>query len=135
MTRPFDSIEIEFIPHDKQRYPTAGDWRVVNGMGQKKVLLISVSQLYDWRHEALMAIHELAEVLLCQNNGVSQELVDRFDMEFEKTRHPDNHDEPGDDPSAPYSKEHSVATGIERIMAAELGISWKNYEREVEALP
>jgi len=135
MSRPFDSIEIEFVPHDKQRYETVGDWRLVHGTGSKKVLLITVSQLYDWRHEALVAIHELAEVLMCQHNGVSQESVDKFDMDFEEARHPDNHDEPGDDPSAPYVKEHCVATGIERILAAELDVKWQNYERELESLP
>ena len=135
MTRPFDSIEIEFIPHNKQRYPAVGDWRTVHGPGDKKVLLISVSQLYDARYEWLVALHELTEVLLCQHRGITQESVDKFDIEFEKSRHPDNDDEPGDEPDAPYRDEHCIATGVGRILASQLGVSWKNYEAELNALP
>lgn len=135
MIRPFDSIEIEFVQHENQRYPTVGDWRVVHGTGDKKVLLISVSKLSDWRYEALIALHELAEVLICHHNGVTQESVDKFDIDFEEARHPDNFDEPGDDPSAPYVKEHCIATGIERIMAAEMDVKWGVYEKELESLP
>ena len=99
------------------------------------MLLISVSKLSDWRHEVLIAIHEFAEVVICKHNGVSQESVDKFDMDFEEARHPDNEDEPGDDPSAPYVREHCIATGIERIIAAELDVKWKNYEDEINQLP
>jgi hypothetical protein len=135
MTRPFNKIEIEFIDHDKQRYSTAGDWRIVPGIGDEKVMLISVSKLSDWRREALIAVHELYEVLLCENDGVTQEMVDKFDMEFERHRHPDNEDEPGDDPSAPYLRQHCAATGVERMLAAHFGLAWKDYERELSDLP
>lgn len=82
-----------------------------------------------------MAIHELCEVVMCKHNGITQQQVDKFDLEFEAHRHPDNKDEPGDDPKAPYIHEHCIATGIERILAAELGVDWKSYEEELEALP
>lgn len=135
MNRPFNKIEIEFIPHDKQRYPTCGDWRIVPGLADEKILLISVSKLSDWRFESLIAFHELAEVLMCEQAGVTQEMVDKFDKEFESHRHPDNEDEPGDDPNAPYRKQHCVASGMESILAAELGVVWKEYSTEVLALP
>lgn len=135
MNRPYDKIEIEFIEHSKQRYPTVGDWRLVHGLGDQKILLISVSQLSDWRYEALIAIHELAEVLMCQQAGITQEVVDKFDKDFEAARPPDNDDEPGDDPNAPYGKQHCIATGIESIVAAELGVCWKNYADEVLSMP
>jgi hypothetical protein len=61
--------------------------------------------------------------------------VDAFDKAFEAARTPDNEDEPGDEPTAPYVKEHCIATGIERIMAAELDVSWKDYEAELSKLP
>lgn len=98
-------------------------------------LVIRVSKLSDWRYEMLVAIHELAEVLMCKHDGVSQELVDAFDKDFEAKRTEDNEDEPGDEPDAPYVKQHCLATGIERIMAAHLGVSWKNYEAELGELP
>jgi len=132
--KPFDKIEIEFIDHKKQRYDTCGDWRFVKGVGDEKILLISVSKLSDWRREILIAIHEAVEVCLCAYDGVSQEVVDKFDTEYEAHRHPDNEDEPGDDPSAPYMRQHCIATGIERTLAAWLNVSWKEYEEELGTL-
>lgn len=125
------NVKIEVIPHDTHRYPTVGDW-FYEPDGN---LVIRVSKLSDWRREMLIAIHELAEVLLCKNDCVTQAEVDDFDKAFEAKRQPDNDEEPGDDPHAPYVKQHCVATGIERIMAAQLGVCWKEYEEELNALP
>ena len=124
-------ITIEFIEHETHRYPTVGDW-FYNEDGS---LTIRVSKLGDWKRECLVAVHELVEVLICRSNGVSQESVDQFDKDFEAARDSDNEDEPGDEPSAPYVHEHCIATGVERILAAELGVSWKLYEQELMALP
>lgn len=143
-------IVIETIPHDQQRYPTVGDWEIkkepiyyesggpgasTEKIGEEEVLYIRVSKLSDWRREALVAIHELVEVLLCKHDGVTTEDVDKFDMDFERRRKEGDLSEPGDDPKAPYVLEHCIATGIERILAAELNVSWKEYEEELEALP
>lgn len=124
-------ITIETIAHNQQRYSTVGDWF----FDEAGNLTIRVSQLSDWKREALVAVHELVEVLLCKEAGVSQAIVDKFDREFEEHRHPDNVDEPGDDPAAPYVKQHCIATGVERLLAAQLGVNWKEYEQELEALP
>jgi hypothetical protein len=122
-------IIIETIPHSKQRYPTAGDWYWKRG-----VLHIKVSKLSDWRREVCVAIHELAEVMACKYAGVKQEDVDKFDMEFEKRRPAGCVDEPGDHKDAPYRKQHCFATGIERLLAAVLGVSWADYEEELDLL-
>lgn len=124
------NITIKTIPHSQQKYPTVGNW----GFADNGDIWIEVSELSDWRREALIAVHELVEVLMCKHDGVTQEAVDKFDIEFEKNRHPDNVDEPGDDPSAPYLKQHCIATGVERILAAQLGVPWKDYELELEKL-
>lgn len=124
-------ITIETIPHDQHRYSTVGDWY----FDDKGDLTIKVSQLSDWRRECLVAVHELVEVLICKHDGVSQESVDSFDKNFEAHRHPDNEDEPGDEPTAPYVKQHCIATGIERLLAANLGVNWKEYEQELNDLP
>ena len=124
-------IVIETIPHETHRYTTVGDW-FYDGDG---TLQIKVSSLSDWRREALIAVHELVEVLLCKHDGVTTEVVDKFDKEFEANRHPDNDDEPGDEPAAPYVKQHCIATGVERILAAALGVDWKPYEKELCDLP
>jgi hypothetical protein len=124
-------IIIETIPHATHRYPTVGDWFY----DDEGVLHIKVSNLSDWRREMLVAVHELVEVLTCKHDGVTQGEVDKFDLDFENHRHPDNDDEPGDDVSAPYKFQHCLATGIERILAQQWGVTWKAYEDELESLP
>jgi len=125
------NIKIEVIPHDQQRYPTCGDW-FFDADGN---LTIRVSRMSDWRHEALVAVHELVEVLLCKQRGISQSEVDAFDKQFEANRPEGNEDEPGDDPDAPYRKEHFFATNLEALLSAELDVEWPTYEKEVQSLP
>jgi hypothetical protein len=125
------TIIIETIPHLNQRYSTCGDWfRDKDG-----TLHIKVSQEVGQKEAMLIALHELVEVLLCEDRGVTQEQVDAFDMQFEKNREPGNEDEPGDSPFAPYKKEHFFATNIERLMAAEYGIDWNEYDEKIMSLP
>jgi hypothetical protein len=124
-------IIIESIPHETQRYTTVGDWFY----DPDGTLHIKVSSLSDPRREFLVGIHEAIECELCRQEGVTQEVVDKFDMEYEKNRAENNEDEPGDDPSAPYHVQHCTATGIERILAAALGVDWKPYEQELTDLP
>lgn len=123
-------IHIETIPHHMQRYPTVGDW-FVDDTG---TLQIKVSDMGNKDYEHLVALHELVEVLLCQKRGITTEEVDQFDKQFEKDREAGLHtddEEAGDDPKAPYRKEHFFATNIEALMSAELGVDWKEYEQTV----
>lgn len=126
------TITIQTIPHEQQRYSSCGDWQIdANGD-----LTIRVSKLSDWRREALVAVHELVEVLTCKQDGVTEQAVDEFDMAYEKNRAPDDLDsEPGDQSDAPYREQHCLATGIERILAARWGVDWKKYEDELCDLP
>lgn len=128
------NINIQTIPHDQHRYPTCGDW----WLDTEGNLQIRVSAMGNQDYEALVALHELVEVLLCKKRGISTERVDAFDMQFEKDRelglHGEN-DEPGDDPQAPYKREHFFATNIEALMSSELGVDWKTYESTIEKLP
>lgn len=125
------NVIIKVIPHKKQRYPTVGDWF----FRKNGDLVICVSSMNNWRYEMLVALHELTEVLICKHKKISQKSVDRFDISFEKKRNPGNEDEPGDDLKAPYRDQHCIATGIERILAAELGVAWKTYEAKINSLP
>lgn len=117
-------ITIETIPHKEQRYETVGDWY----FEENGDLHIKVSQFGDWRSPALVAVHELIEVLICKHHGIDQKAVDEFDMKFK------GEGEPGDDPNAPYATEHCFATGIERLLAGALGLKWKIYEEELNEL-
>lgn len=125
------NINIQVIEHEEQRYDTCGDW----WFDAEGTLQIRVTKLSDWRRESLIAVHELVEVLMCKHDGISTQVVDDFDKAFEAARAPGNEDEPGDSPAAPYVRQHCVATGVERILAAQLGVDWQTYGDEIEALP
>lgn len=91
----------------------------------------------DWRYVRLVAIHEIVESTLCRGAGVSEADIDQFDMQFEADRKLGRHsddDEPGDDPKAPYRRQHLMATAIEKMLAAAMGVDWHAYEEAINAL-
>ena len=134
-------ILIRSIPHQAQRYNTCGDWywwdaNIPAGyipagedslVIKERTLHIRVSMLKA-REMWLVAVHELIEALLCDYAGVSMADVDAFDTEFK------GEGEPGDDINAPYYRQHQIATGIERMLAAELGVAWREYEEHINEL-
>lgn len=107
-------IEIETVSQDEQRYNALGDWVFDYSDLFKVRLTINVTNLGNWYYEALIALHELVEAMMCAANGVSQEDVDNFDTNFK------GKGEPGDDPSAPYHKQHMIANVVERLISAEM---------------
>jgi hypothetical protein len=123
-------FNIQIIPHKDQRYNSAGDFWI----DEDNALQIRISNLGDVRMNMLVLIHELVEVVLTENAGIPEPDIMAFDIGFEATRSLGNLDEPGDDVRAPYSKQHGIATGIERIVAAVLGVNWKEYEAACNAL-
>ena len=127
-------INIETIPHKSQHYETVGDyWIDTDGTMQ-----IRVSDMNNWKYELLVIIHEIIEQNLCIDRGIDNEKeIVPFDILFEKEREAGKHNEdaePGDDPRAPYRKEHFTATNIERILAQELGVDWEQYNNTVMSL-
>lgn len=124
------NVTIKVIPHKKQRYETCGDWF----FDSKKNLQIRVSKLNDWRQEMLIAIHELVEVLMCKQQGITQRQVDTFDIDFEKYRPEGDDSEPGDDSNCPYRRQHFMATNIEALLCAALDVNWQEYEKKLSKL-
>lgn len=124
-------ILIETIPHFEQAYPTVGDWR----REKDGTLHIKVSEEIGDKFALLVALHELIEVTLCEERGITCEEVDKFDKAYEKTRPENDDSEPGDHADAPYKKEHFFATSIERLMCAEMGIDWNEYDGVIMKLP
>jgi hypothetical protein len=116
-------IIIDTIPHSDQRYNTVGDY-----FESQDAVCINVSQLADRREMLLIAIHELCEWALCDVAGVSLAEIDAFDMHWRGSG------EPGDSPTAPYHRQHQIATVIERILALEMGVDWLEYERHIQEL-
>jgi hypothetical protein len=124
---------------EHMRYNTAGDWTVheyaiINSPpweGRTVAgceVLIKTARTGNWRYDALLQVHELIEAILCINNNVQEEDVTKFDM----SRAPDGPEgDCGDDPLAPYSKEHCFATAVERMLCAAMGVEWDDYESRV----
>lgn len=157
-------IDYVAIPHDEQRYESAGDWKFCPpgsrhencGFGwydddhADDVLHIRVSKLSDPRHELLIFHHELTEAILCRQAGVTAEAVDEWDLAYEKCREAvlekkepytfrcgcqvTETSEPGDDEHCPYRAMHQTATQCERLMAQALGVDWDTYNSEIESL-
>src|SRR6266568_8539130 len=103
-----EDILIKTIPHDKHRKEvgdTVGDWYNKDGTH-----IVEVSKMSDRKYEALVIIHELVEGILCTHAGISPELVDKFDKDWKEH---DGLEEQGDDPKAPYHRQHCMALVIE----------------------
>lgn len=126
------NIQIQTIHPYKQRYVTLGDWFHVKlcdqhiGESEETRTVIRVSELGDERYEFLIAFHELVEMMLCKVRGIPAAAVDEFDQNFSGTG------EPGDDPASPYFREHQFAFMLERMMAHEMGVNWREYEQVCE---
>lgn len=128
-------ITIETIPNYNQRYLTSGDWWFTPFNGD---LEIRVSDMGNWKYEALIAIHEALEALICKMDNIPEEAITAYDKEFEKLR--ENHPEligdmePGDMTSAIYHEPHKFATEVEKLFAIKLGVDWDSYNSTVNAL-
>lgn len=121
-------IVIKTIPHNKQRYDTAGDWFNRKSLFTEDSTRIYVSDLSNPKFEFLISLHEQIEMFLCQQRGISEDAVDKFDFSWK------GDGDPGDDPAAPYFKEHQFALIMERMMAHELGVDWAAYNKRLNEL-
>lgn len=119
-------ISIETIAHKDQRYDTIGDWFY----RKDETLCIKISEMNE-DSELLVAIHELVEAYLCKKAGVTQEQVDEWDMPFKDFT---GNYEPGDDPKAPYHRQHTLAMATERFLCALFDLKWDEHERNCNAV-
>lgn len=114
-------------------------------------LKVRVSKMPDEKFEQLVGVHEVIESLLCRAAGIDENVVSKFDTLYEDARIAKDpatdaartqllrdfcctckitdESEPGDDSHAPYYRQHQLATSVERMMAAEMGVSWMEYEQ------
>lgn len=134
------SINVKVIPHKEQRYDTCGDW----WFEKDGTLEIRVSSLGDPHMEYLVAAHEIDEAIGCAKEGIGEQAVNEFDEAYEAARTkqaaapcgctPTKTSEPGNDKHAPYRKWHQLATSLEKQRAKTLGVSWRLYEKKINAL-
>jgi hypothetical protein len=119
-------LRLKTIPASEHRYATCGDYWGT-GFCDGDEFEYRVTQMPDWRAEAAVFLHEFVESMLCKARGISENSITNFDIAFEGSG------EPGDDPNAPYRKEHRFAENIERAFVHELGMVWADYEKVVNA--
>ena len=117
-------ISIRTIPHDQQNYDTVGNYF----MGPDGWLMITVSDLGDWKKEMAVAIHELEEYTSAIGRGITIEEIDKWDMSYE------GEGEPGDDSRAPYHPDHVFAEGIEKQSIEHWGMDWEEYGNVLSGL-
>ena len=115
--------EILIIPHKEQDYDTCGNYGE-DGCGW----WMEISKMERWEYEALVAVHELVEMILTKQHKVSWNKITDFDN-F-NIKHPD----PGTLKHAPYHKEHIFSMKIEKMLCKELGISWEKYDKSFKKL-
>lgn len=144
-------IDIRTVPHHEQRYPSSGDWFWTTEKGTPcpsggegcEVLNICVSRMTDPRYEFCLAMHELVEAMLCYFAGVSQSVIDDFDIPHEVAHaRGDAHypcgcprqllSAPGDDIHAPYRKQHRLADLFDYGLAAIMGLDRDDYDAQVD---
>ena len=104
-------IIVESIPRSQMRYDTEGDWFL-----RGKVLYIQVPDDLPPDEAWLIAMHEMVEVKLCHEAGITEKQVDDFDFAFE------GEGEPGEAPGCPYAVQHRDAMIIESALATMLGV-------------
>lgn len=135
-------VIIETILHEGQRYNTCGDWHWKEENGEM-ILHIFVSQMQDDEHnnvpamlmEFVVGIHEAVEAMQCRRDGITEKQVDDFDLDKDYDKAcAELGIEPGDHTDAPYKRQHTLATGIERILCYSLNIPWYEYEDQLMEL-
>jgi hypothetical protein len=124
MKKHLPNIEIYSIPHQEQRYDTAGDYDE-DSVGW----WINVSQMTHWEYEALVAVHELVEMILTKHRKISWDKITKFDETDGK-----DSDDPGTMKSAPYHREHMFSMKIEKLLCKELGLDWDTYDKSFKKL-
>lgn len=116
-------IGFKVIPHNEQRYETAGDYFEDADDWQFRV-----SALDNADYEFMVLIHELIEWHLTQRRGLSEPEIAAFDM-----AHPEL-DDPGADKRAPYHKEHMFSLKVEKMLCKFMGLDWSAYDDSFENL-
>jgi hypothetical protein len=126
-------ILIETVPHERNRNNQVGDYRYM----EDGTLYITVSNMGDEKMEWLVALHEMIEEMLAKSDGITEEQINDYDIYYEKKREMGLVDENSEDGFASdciYKKYHTIATGCEMILAAQLGVDWLNYDEKVNSL-
>lgn len=116
------NIHIIKVLKSEMRYDTAGDWYYDEAGDLVIKVATDFLEFPTDDHHNLVGLHELVEVLLCRKRGITQEMVDAFDMGPGSYDVIPEDEESGDQEGAPYRREHRFAMLVEHMMAHELGL-------------
>lgn len=117
------NANVKTIPHREQRYDTLGDYFTEGG-----VIQFRVSSMGNADYEFLIWVHEAVEKQLARKLGITEQMIDAFDLANEDV------EEPGELEDCPYRECHLIAEGIERVVAQKLGVDWDTYGRACSAV-
>lgn len=126
-------IEIEFKPIEEMRYSTVGDFYYK----KDGTLKFEIADTGNVVYNTLILIHEISEELMTKQLGITEKKIMEFDEKFEAERESGMHGieaEPGFDVRSPYHREHTIATAVEMIICAHLGIKWNKYSYDINNL-
>lgn len=126
-------INIKFIDSKEQRYSTCGDyWETPTSYEFR------ITKQDNPDKNLLILVHEMIEYILCTKKGITEQVITDFDLEWNKKADISNDwykdgiaDEPGNEPTAPYYKEHRTAENFERLLAEYMDIDWFSYDRNL----
>jgi hypothetical protein len=121
------NITIKTAPHKEILNKQVGDYQVA----ENGDITITVADLGNKKMSLLIAIHELVELFMLEDAGITIQQVEDFDAMYEKFRKDDDDSENGDSPFCPYRRMHFAATNIERLLADYLKIDWMDYEQKI----
>jgi hypothetical protein len=121
------------VPVKDMRYCSVGDYRELDIPDLPGYWDLTCTDLGDWRENFLILIHELVELAITQHQGIAEPDIVKFDKKWNAAHNGvEGDDEPGFNSKAPYCKAHTVATAVELLLAAELGVSWTDYGKRVD---
>lgn len=115
-------ILVQFIPQSSQKYPTAGNYFEDKTFVHFEITEYPGKPMYS----VAILLHEIWEFYRNQQEGISVEEVDEFDLS-----HPEL-DDPGLSKDAPYHKTHMEADAVERMFICAAGEDWVDYEEAID---
>lgn len=108
------------------RYRSIDDWDNPSETLDGLIFSTQTADMGNMDYNFLVLMHALVEQYLCHKHKITDEQVTGFDM-----AHPEM-DDPGEDPKAPYHKQHQIANDIESTLSVALGVKWFDYETAID---
>ena len=119
-------IRVNIVEPETQRYETSGDYFY----NRKGYLIFRISKQKTRFLEKMQLIHELIEQTLCEYSAILHERIDEFDMNYDMKN--STYQEPGDDPNAPYHKQHVLAKDVEKMICKQLNLNFDEYFNSIQ---